>query len=102
MSPTRKPSAVTGLRKGLGAVSPGTVDPNHSLDLPAASARRPRPEKPVRFTLDLDPVRHHYLKEAAGVMEVKASEIVRELLDEMRDDDDLWMRVRTRIWSARA
>jgi uncharacterized protein (UPF0147 family) len=52
----------------------------------------------VRFTLDLDRERHTYLKQYAAQIEAKASEIVRELLDEMRNDDDLRARVRARIW----
>jgi hypothetical protein len=32
----------------------------------------------------------------------RASEIVRELLDEIRADQHLWARVRARIWQARA
>ena len=108
MSPTGRPSKVSGLRRGI--ASPPDERAPFSEDLKEFSSavkaqqetarppRRPRPEKPVRFTLDLDRTRHTYLKEYAAQIEASASEIIRELLDEMQADDDLRARVRARIW----
>lgn len=96
---TKKPSAVSGLRRGVGAVQaePATPPGNPYLEADQRNAR-PRSEKPVRFTLDLDRDRHSYLKEYAAQIEANASEVIRELLDEMRADDDLRARIRARIW----
>jgi hypothetical protein len=61
-------------------------------------SQRPRPEKPVRFTLDLDRAHHQFLKDQAVKLESGASKVMRALLDELRDDSDLQNRVRTRVW----
>jgi hypothetical protein len=97
MSPTKRPSSVTGLRKGIGTVPAAAVPEDHSRvnDLP------PRPEKPIRYTLDLDRERHRYLKEYALQIEANASEVVRELLDELRHDPHLSALIRDRIWQHR-
>jgi hypothetical protein len=63
---------------------------------------RPRPEKPVRFTLDLDRDRHQFLKQYALRLETDASRVVRALLDQLRADDALADRVRERVWESRA
>lgn len=107
MSPTSRPSKVSGLKRGLGTAQPKPDDAEFRPTTPDEQAAiselliRPRPEKPVRFTLDLDRERHRYLKEYAAQIEAKASEIIRELLDEMRENDDLRARVRARIWAKR-
>jgi hypothetical protein len=98
MSPTRKASSVAGLRRGV-AAPPGAPAAASSAEVPQ---RRPRPARPrpVRFTLDLDPPRHQYLKDYATRIEADAAEVMRALLDELRDDDGLADRVRARIWQA--
>jgi hypothetical protein len=103
MSPTSKPSAITGLKRGLTVPQ---VRSDETIGRPEdigtlTPERAPRPEKPIRFTLDLDRDRHRYLKEYALQIDAKASEIIRELLDEMHDNDDLRARVRARIWQGR-
>lgn len=51
MSPTKRPSAVAGLKRGLGGgqaeAQQETSNPSHGRDLPTRT-------KPVRVTLDLD------------------------------------------------
>jgi hypothetical protein len=96
MSPTRKPSAVTGLRKGLGT-STAPTDRNHGSDLPPVPLLPPRPEKPVRFTLDLGQADHQFLKQWAVHRGATASKVMRTLLAELRDDPELAIRVRAAI-----
>lgn len=119
MSPVRRPSSVQGLRRGVAApqvreddtigrpedigrlsgkrVSEMTTPEIQAL---AAPGRRPRPERPVRFTLDLDRERHSYLKQTATAIEADASALMRALLDEMRADPELETRIRARVWGA--
>ena len=94
MSPTKRPSTIAGLQR---AVTPA---PATGETVPAVSEtpQRPRPEKPVRFTLDLDRAHHQFLKDQAIKLESGASKVMRALLDELRDDPDLQNRVRTRVW----
>jgi hypothetical protein len=100
MSPMKRASAVDGLRRA--AAVPAAAAPkirNGVTDLPAEVSQRPRAEKPVRFTLDLDRAHHQFLKEYAVRIEAKgASEVMRALLDELRDDAELAGRVRARVW----
>ena len=76
MSPTSRPSKVSGLRRGIGTV-PKPDDAESTQATPTEQAAisellmRPRPEKPVRFTLDLDRDRHRYLKEYAAQIDAK-------------------------------
>ena len=98
MSPVRPASRADGLRsavQGSTAAAPGPP--------PAAPApgRRPRPPKPatIRYTLDLDPGLHRFMKEYAAGVEADASEVLRSLLGLLRDDAALAGRVRDRLWS---
>jgi hypothetical protein len=95
----RKPSTIAGLRRGIGTTvpEPPAETRNAITDLPQAD-RRPRKEKPTRFTLDLDRDRHHFLKQHAVGIDADASQVLRALLDELRDDPALATRVRDRIW----
>ena len=96
MSPTQRPSTIAGLHRAV-TPAPATEPVPPVTDAP----RRPRPEKPVRFTLDLDRARHKFLKNYATEIEARgASEIMRAMLDELRDDPELAARVRDRIWRA--
>jgi hypothetical protein len=96
MSPARKPSSVVGLRH---AVAGHQAEPAAPVAVPAPE-RRPRPDrpKPIRFTLDLDPARHEFLKSYADGIEAGAAEVMRALLDQLRDDPGLADRVRDVIW----
>jgi hypothetical protein len=59
-----------------------------------ADAVPPRwPEKPVRFTLGLEPERHAFLKGFAGQAGVGSAQVLRALLGELRADPDLATRV---------
>ena len=103
---TKKPSAVQGLRRGVGAAAPeigrasADLPPEIQQSMPDLPPRRPRPAKPekIRFTLDLDQARHSFLKQFALHRDANASEVVRALLDELQEDPDLAIRVRARIW----
>lgn len=103
MSPMSRASKVEGLKRGIGTAVPAAQVRQAAADVPAdESPRRPRPEKPVRFTLDLDRDHHRFLKTYAADIEAKgASEVMRALLDELRDDPELAARVRTRVWEAK-
>jgi len=95
MSPTQRPSTIAGLRRAVNPAPATTEAVPPVTDIP----QRPRPEKPVRFTLDLDRARHKFLKNYATEIEARgASEIVRAMLDELRDDPELAARVRARVW----
>ena len=63
-----------------------------------APERRPRPEKPTRYTLDLDPGQHRFLKTYAAEVDGSAAEVMRALLAELKADQELAARVKTRIW----
>jgi hypothetical protein len=66
--------------------------------VPDPGARRPRAEKPVRTTLDLDQEQHQFLRQTALTMQTEAAKILRALLAELADDPQLATRVRDRIW----
>jgi hypothetical protein len=102
MSPMSRASKVDALKRGVAA--PKAPAAEAGMSAPAATIpvpQRPRPEKPVRFTLDLDRERHRFLKGYAAEIEADgAAEVMRALLDELRDDPQLADKVRARIWQA--
>ena len=114
MSPTKKPSQVDGLRRGVGTTpAPAAALPSwHGKNVSemteteiqamagAAPAGPPaRPEKPVRFTLDLDQAQHTFLKTWAAHRGVGGAQVLRALLQELEDDPDLAIRIRARAQS---
>ncbi len=128
MSATKRPTAVTGLRRGVGTVPqvrsdesigrqedigslvPGWHGKNVS-DMTEAEMQAmagatpagppPRPEKPVRFTLDLDQAQHTFLKTWAAHRGVGGAQVMRALLQELEDNPDLAVRIRTRAQAAK-
>ena len=66
-------------------------EPDDRASSSGAPARRrvPRPEKPVRITVDLDPELHRFLKGFAFEREAKGTEVVRALLEMLRQDPGL-------------
>ncbi len=94
MSPTKKASSVPGLRNALAAGGPApqvAENVGETINLP------PRPPKPVRFTLDLVREQHRFLKDFALDADVEASRVMRALLDELRDNPTLAVRVRAAV-----
>ena len=67
MSPTQRPSTIAGLRRAVTPAPATTEAVPPVTDVP----QRPRPEKPVRFTLDLDRARHKFLKNYATEIEAR-------------------------------
>ena len=116
MSATKRPGAVDGLRRGVGTTPArhltvrsddsigrqediGThPDANPYLE---ADRRNARPPKPVRFTLDLDQAQHTFLKTWAAHRGVGGAQVMRALLQELEDDPDLAIRIRTRAQAAK-
>lgn len=106
MSATKRPSAVSGLRRGVGtsqAEAGQATPPNPYLEADLRNAPPDRPPKPVRFTLDLDQDRHAFLKGfalecGAGV---GGAQVLRALLDELAEGPNLAARVKARIWAAK-
>lgn len=110
MSPTKRASAVPGLRSAIMGARPVPADVEPApvpaapaaLDVepaPVPSGPRPRPPKPVRYTLDLAPDDHRFLKRFAVDADVNASVIVRVLLGQLRADPELAARVRSEAWA---
>lgn len=112
MSPVARASSVPGLRAALQAAAPSpAADPEDSLDsfpeaAPSPPPRRERPParapKPIRFTVDLTPELHRFLKRLALDTGADAALIVRALLREARTDKDLARRIQTAVWAAQA
>jgi hypothetical protein len=72
-------------------------------DCPEGYCKPVRPPKPVRFTLDLDQDRHTFLKQFALECGpgVGGAQVMRALLDELREGANLPMRVRSRIQASK-
>jgi hypothetical protein len=101
MSPTKRASSVDSLRRAT-SESPRPA-PAAPVPATAPAGPHPRPEKPVRFTLDLAEDRHAFLKrfaEESGAG-VRASQVMRALLDELAEGPNLAAKVRSRIWAAK-
>lgn len=94
MSPTGRASTVPGLRAAVEAGGP----PQPATEKPEmGETPYPRPPKPIRFTLDLDRAQHRFLKMFALDADVGASQIMRALLDELRDNPTVAARVRAAV-----
>ena len=94
MSPVRRASSVPNLRSAVEGAPPPVPEPE-----PAERVRKPpRPVKPVRFTLDLNPDLHMVLKRFAVEAEVDAAVVMRAMLVMLRDDPELAAQVRARVW----
>lgn len=115
MSPVKRPSETAigrGLRTGAAAAGPAeatgpAVAADPALRQPAASsprrnhAARSARQAPIRFTLDLAPELHGFLKDFAQGADVIAADVMRELLRQLRADPELGRRVETEIWRRR-
>lgn len=68
----------------------------------AVPEHRPKRDKPrpTRYTLDLDPGQHQFLKQYAQSIDANAAEVMRALLQELETGQDLAARVRARIWQS--
>jgi hypothetical protein len=101
VSPVKRASGVPGLRSAIEGGRPMAAVQDASRTDPGPGTRPPRPEKPVRFTLDLSRDQHRFLKEFALDTEADASVIMRALLTQLREDPDLAQRVQASVWQAR-
>lgn len=99
MSPMRRASTALGQAIDSGGAVASTAPVPQPV---AAEGRvetgRPRPGKPIRFTLDLAPDLHRFLKRFATDVEVDAARVMRVLLTQLRDDAELAARVRALVW----
>jgi hypothetical protein len=96
MSPTRRASAITGLRAAVAAGQP-------QAEPPKVGEGSTKPQVPpakvetVHFSLHLPKPMHRYLRRFALDADTDASVVVRALLTEMQLDDELAEKVRSRI-----
>ncbi len=106
MSTMKRASTVSSLRSAAIAGGPPgaaaareipSVPQSNGIDGPAP-VLPPRPEKPIRFTLDLQRHQHRFLKQFAMEAEIDAARVMRTLLDQLRDDPELAQRVRADAW----
>lgn len=103
MNAVKRPSAVDGLRRGVGTPQVRSDDSiGRQEDIGRLSP--PQPVKPVRFTLDLEPELHQFLKVFAAETgrKVGGAQVLRALLGELQADPDLAARVRARIWQGQS
>jgi hypothetical protein len=101
MNPTKKPSAVSGLRRGIATTPRIRSDDSIGRQEDIGRLVPPRPEKPVRFTLDLDQAQHTFLKTWAAHRGVGGAQVMRALLQELEDDPGLAIRIRDRAQAAK-
>lgn len=106
MSALQKPSVTVGMQKGLSA---GQAEPVHHVVRSDESIGRqedigrlapPRPPKPIRVTIDLDPDRYRTLQAFRG-KQITAAAVFRAFLDELEDSNELAARISARIWAAK-
>jgi hypothetical protein len=116
VSPAQRPSAtgISGIRRAVQAVPP-SADPTAAAPAevasgpaPSAAASRPAPrakrqprQAPIRFTLDLVPELHTYLRDFAQQADVVGADVMRELLRQLRGDPELAARVEAELWRRR-
>jgi hypothetical protein len=80
-----------GPRATAAASTPSMASPTTT-----AERRGPRAHR-VRYTLDLEPTQHRFLKRASLDFQTDASAIVRALLSELEDDPELRVRIAGRV-----
>lgn len=64
---------------------------------PTASADGSRKRETKRITVDMPRDEHKFLRDAAYEMDGDGMKVMRALLRELRDDEDLFARVRERV-----
>jgi hypothetical protein len=102
VSPVKRPSSVTGMRRAMTSERPDPVVQTEGVPVSPVLSVPSRGEKPVRITLDLSVAVHRMLKQFAAESGagVSAASVLRALLAELGSDPDLAGRVRGRIWEA--
>ena len=63
----------------------------------AAAVEEGRPAKPIRITVDLSASQHRYLREYCFMTGVKGTAVLRGLLSELAEDDELRERLTQRL-----
>jgi hypothetical protein len=74
--------------------------PRHLADeetQPAAAGGQGRPAKPIRITVDLNASQHRFLREYCLDTGTKGTEVLRGLLTELAEDDELRSRLTQRL-----
>jgi hypothetical protein len=98
----RRGARTTKLQKAIDRGSPRfraeeATEDGPSVPADMAGASRGRPAKPIRITVDLDAAQHRFLREYCLNTGTKGTEVLRGLLSELAEDEELRSRLTQRL-----